>query len=342
MKKHWFHIIRYILVILLLWACIVIFGQPFLLLLLFLMLILPLISYWLFRIAASHLTFRSYSLVSSVEKGNPISITIECNNTSYFPLFAVTLLFTLENLYRPNTMQHKLTLPALPRRVNKITIPVETACCGMVSFQISSVEVSDYLHFFTTRLSCKQTVTVPVLPETISVELPSTAPVSDGMEEFTESDLKGNLSSDIKEIREYRPGDRLQRIHWKLSAKLDDLLVKELAHTTILSLVVLPECNRENMEDTIASLYSVMNELWKREERFEVCLYNHAACEFSFFLITSEEEMTECIIHFYYQPLYEGETEAKDAYFASSQKSATILHICGSELKRLDGDVIIG
>lgn len=342
MKKHWFQIIGYLLGILILWACIVIFQQPFLLMLLFLLIILPCLSIWLFHLATSKCTVRVYSEVSAVENGNTVPIVLECRNDSYFPLFTCIFAFTLQNFYKPNNTTHKLSLPILPRRTNTIRIPVDTAYCGMLSLEAQALYVSDYLHFLTKEIPLEQKVQVPVLPATCSVQIPSTAPVTDGMEEFTESDHKGNLSSDIKEIREYRPGDRLQRIHWKLSAKLDDLLVKEMAHTTILSLVVLPECNREQIQDTAIVLRSVMEQLWKREERFEVCLYNAAACDFSYFLITEESQITEVLIHFFYMPLYDGVDEAKEAYFASAQKSAVILQICGTGLKRLDSETIIG
>lgn len=342
MKKHWFGIIGYLLSIFLIWGCIVIFQQPYLLMLLFILIVLPCLSVWFFHLTLSKLEIKAYSEVPAVETGNAVTFTIECKNSSYFPIFAGCALFSLENLYHPNETVHMLSLPILPKKTNRIQIPVETAYCGMLSLRVDTLQVSDLIHFLTKEIPLNIKVQVPVLPPTNQVSLPSTAPVADGMEEFTESDNKGNLSSDIKEIREYRPGDRLQRIHWKLSAKLDDLLVKEMANTTVLSLVVLPECTKNNIEDTAIMLRSVMEELWKREERFEVCLYNHAACEFSYFLITEENQIIECLIHFFYLPLYESDIEAREAYFASSQKAATILHINGSTIKRLDTDVIIG
>lgn len=342
MKKHWFSIIGYLLGILFLWACIVIFQQPFLFMFLFLLIILPCLSIWFFHLAVSKCKINVYSEVSSVENGNTVPVVLECRNDSFFPLFACIFEFTLQNFYKPNSQLHKLSLPVLPKRTNTIRIPVETAYCGMLSLEANALYISDYLHFVTKEIPLSLRVQVPVLPATCNVNLPSTAPVTDGMEEFTESDHKGNLSSDIKEIREYRPGDRLQRIHWKLSAKLDDLLVKEMEHTTVLSLVILPECNAERIQDTAIVLRSVLEQLWKREERFEVCLYNAAACEFTFFLITEENQITETLIHFFYMPLYEGTEDAKEAYFASAQKSAVILQICGTELKRLDSEAVIG
>lgn len=341
-KKHWWNIIGYLFGIFFLWACIVIFQQPFLLMLLFLLLILPALSVWFFHITASQLEMRIYSTVPSVETGNTVPFVLECKNNSFFPIFSGIYVFTIQNMYKPNAKEHCLSLPILPKRNNRIYLPAETGCCGMISMEVSALRISDSLHFFTRELPVNIRIQIPVLPPVSAVSIPSTAPVTDGMEEFTETDNKGNLSSDIKEIREYRPGDRLQRIHWKLSAKLDDLLVKEMAHTTILSLVVLPECNKANIEDTAIALHSVMEQLWKREERFEVCLYNHAACEFTYFLITEESDITECLIHFFYLPLYEADNYAKENYFASAQKSAVILHINGETLNRIDSDTIIG
>ena len=55
----------------------------------------------------------------------------------------------------------------------------------------------------------------------------------------------GTDVSQIFDVREYRPGDRLQRIHWKLSAKSDGLLVREdsqpLACAVVFLLDMLPQ-----------------------------------------------------------------------------------------------------
>ena len=55
----------------------------------------------------------------------------------------------------------------------------------------------------------------------------------------------GTDVSQIFDVREYRPGDRLQRILWKLSAKSDGLLVREdsqpLACAVVFLLDMLPQ-----------------------------------------------------------------------------------------------------
>ena len=37
----------------------------------------------------------------------------------------------------------------------------------------------------------------------------------------------GNDSSEIFDVREFRDGDKIQSIHWKLSAKMQELVVRE-------------------------------------------------------------------------------------------------------------------
>jgi uncharacterized protein (DUF58 family) len=51
----------------------------------------------------------------------------------------------------------------------------------------------------------------------------------------------GEDKSEIFDVREFRAGDRIQSIHWKLSAKADELLVREDSHPRACPLVFLLE-----------------------------------------------------------------------------------------------------
>ena len=51
----------------------------------------------------------------------------------------------------------------------------------------------------------------------------------------------GDDPSEIFGVREFRAGDKMQSIHWKLSAKSDDLLVRENSQPKACPLVFLLE-----------------------------------------------------------------------------------------------------
>ena len=342
MKIHPFALIRYILGFILILIFIIVFKQNFLVFLLFPYVLLPVITIPVFITYAKRLTFRGYASAVSIEAGSSIHFLLEYTNRSIIPFPACAFSFTLKNLYYDNEYEHSVNFPVLPKRTSSIEIPALTEKVGIVSLQGKRLTVNDFLGFITLNLDFAIKSDVPVLPvRKPSIKIPQT-PSSEGFDEYSEPDYKGNPSTEVKEIREYRPGDRLQNIHWKLSAKLDDLFVKELDRTSVIALVVLPELTKSTLDETITTLDAVAREIINREERFEIALFNEPACELNFFSIDSEDSLLECLINMFYLPLYDTEDEAINAYYASSQHSPFIVHISGQKALLLNDGIEYG
>lgn len=325
-------IILYTLILSLLIASGIIFGQYISLLVVFVFIVLVPVSLYSFKKAIKSISFSLSSKTAYVEIPNEPEFIIEYRNSSFFRLLSGDINFTICNRYYPNSLEEKLSIPLI-RKSLKVKVPVKPLEIGLVTLRTESVSVYDYLHIFSYQIPFVSEVSVPVLPIVNSTRtLPEIVP-NDGIEEFEETAPAGVVSTDIKEIREYRPGDRLQRIHWKLSAKLDDLFVKEMANTSALSIVILPELDKEYLNDTVATLLSCIRQLSERKERFEICIYDNASCEFTFKIVTDEDETLEAITVLYCQPLYEGRTTALDTYINSGCKTATIIHIHGKKIE---------
>jgi uncharacterized protein (DUF58 family) len=64
-----------------------------------------------------------------------------------------------------------------------------------------------------------------VLPDLFPVEVDIS--VHHAEEEEGEADRKGEDRSEVFQLREYQPGDDVRQIHWKLSSKLDEIILKE-------------------------------------------------------------------------------------------------------------------
>ena len=106
-----------------------------------------------------------------------------------------------------------------------------------------------------------------------------------------------------------------------------------MAHTSTLAIILVPELCASEIHDTSESLLSCIKIMYEKKERFEVCIYNDKACDYSFFTVTDEAGMLEAMTHFYCQPLYEGRENALDTYLNSSSKIATVIHIIGKTIK---------
>ena len=104
-----------------------------------------------------------------------------------------------------------------------VQIPLDTAHCGAFRVEITRIRVYDLFGLFWVRqkphTACEVIVhPIPLIPDVI--------PDLNG---FKAKTLKKTTSpySEIYDVREYLHGDLIKNIHWKASAKRDDLLVKE-------------------------------------------------------------------------------------------------------------------
>lgn len=102
-------------------------------------------------------------------------------------------------------------------------------CAGGYEYRLRRVRVYDWTGWFylTKRLNCPAaTQLLPQLHE-LPVELSGAVRGFFGESEVYDDLRGGSDNSEVFQIREYAPGDRLQNIHWKLSAKAEDLMVRE-------------------------------------------------------------------------------------------------------------------
>lgn len=105
-----------------------------------------------------------------------------------------------------------------------IRIPIDTAHCGCILHAAAHVRVLDHLGLFALPVRrCAATATT-VLPVAAP---PDPVPK---LFDYAAYDLRpkpGGGFSEEHELRPYREGDAIVSVHWKLSSKLDSLIVRE-------------------------------------------------------------------------------------------------------------------
>ncbi len=99
-----------------------------------------------------------------------------------------------------------------------------TAHCGAFRLQCHHLWISDYLGLFRLPVLLRENRLILVRPAAIEPgELPD---MSRYLCNITRPKAGGGYSEN-HELRLYRPGDNLQQIHWKLSAKTGSLIIRE-------------------------------------------------------------------------------------------------------------------
>ena len=99
-----------------------------------------------------------------------------------------------------------------------------TEHCGGLRIQPVRVKTHDYLGLFCKKVKKIESGTVLVSPKIVEM------PVPPDLNRFLARAWRpkfGGGYSENHELRLYRPGDNLNQVHWKLSAKTGDLILRE-------------------------------------------------------------------------------------------------------------------
>lgn len=110
-----------------------------------------------------------------------------------------------------------------------VSLLILTSHCGILHVSASSVLVSDRMDFFRLHGRASGSTETAIFPKSADLPIPEdilraarrpdpgSAPVADA----------DDTPDDIRDVREYREGDSFRRIHWNLTARTDDLWVRE-------------------------------------------------------------------------------------------------------------------
>jgi len=142
------------------------------------------------------------------------------------PLPRLTFRLTGENLLTSQKQSHRLSLPGVARR-RPVELNASTAHCGLLELRAERARVNDYLGLFSLPVAVPPPARMLCRPVPVDVELPS-IPEGQGVR-FSPLGAAHTGPGEDYDLRDYRPGDPMRSVHWKLSSKWDELIVRERA-----------------------------------------------------------------------------------------------------------------
>ncbi len=223
-----------------------------------------------------HMVTASMMTVSArVDDGNPIKgqkacLTLTVRNRSPFPVLWMALSCkTIDAVFLGVEPSLSLSMPPFGHR----TISIDMSCLykGSYDVGVAGMTLHDPLGFLSLQPRARGG---PILGMTVwprRVTVPESADSQAVLEEKTapKRDYSEDLSS-IHEIRDWQDGDALKRVHWKLTARMGALMIKEFDSTTRDEISIILDArpwdgtlrDRMKYEDAlIESAYSISAEL---------------------------------------------------------------------------------
>lgn len=167
--------------------------------------------------------------VGIAEKGKGSLVKLVINNRCFFSVNRARALITVYDTMRANKKRYRMTLPMLPRGESEYIQEVSFSAAGSYEICLRKLQIYDITGLLSCKVRTKNLRMVQVLPELHDVPVRLTPTVKNfcGEADVYDENLPGHDNSELFQVREYRAGDRLQNVHWKLTAKQDEFIVKE-------------------------------------------------------------------------------------------------------------------
>lgn len=173
----------------------------------------------------------------TVQRGEDVLLTVTVRHRGIIPIAPVLL----ELYATPETPETAVRLKDAPGRTQKLTLPFHATHVGVSSPGVKSCTVEDLFGLFSItkapNAACSELL---VLPLPFQVEDLSFAPGDSGLETMARATEDVTSPSDI---RAYMPGDALKKIHWKLSARKRELVVRRFEEPVLPDALVLMDCS---------------------------------------------------------------------------------------------------
>lgn len=161
-------------------------------------------------------------------KGASCTLSVQVHSGAALPLPCVRLRLRLDNLLTGQTAVLPLALAVPPRGTGTCQVTLDTALCGVCRLTAERARLYDPLGLVGLSLPAAEPVEFPVEPDILELRLnlPMRTGVSDSSDSYSHQ-RPGYDFADTFQLREYAPGDSPRQIHWKLSTKLDRLVVRD-------------------------------------------------------------------------------------------------------------------
>ena len=131
-----------------------------------------------------------------------------------------------------------------------ISTPVLNELCGKVEIECVHAECIDLLGLCTAHISPFKATTAVLFPPRLDlsfrVDRTNLGPAPG---EAAYLNRRGHDAGEVFDLREYNPGDDVRSIHWKLSGKLDELVVRENSEPSQDRIALLVDTGLNNVQD---------------------------------------------------------------------------------------------
>ena len=184
----------------------------------------------------------------NAEKNQQVSIRICLENGSRLPILAAACRIRITNELTGAAETLTRCAAVAPRGKSEMEVQLSSDCCGRICAEVTGVRLYDCFWMIPVRCAASAKGAVTVQPQTFAMSVFVRANINCPDESETYSQEKpGYDLTEVFQLRDYREGDSLRQIHWKLSTKYDRLISRDPSLPITRSLLIFWERRVESV-----------------------------------------------------------------------------------------------
>lgn len=170
----------------------------------------------------------SFCCPVNAKKGETFCMTLRVENASRLPIAAAVCRIRVTNLLTGASETLTRAAAIAPRGHSEIGLQLSSICSGRIRAELMSLRLCDCFRLISVRTAAQAHGAVTVQPDTFPMLVSVRSEIScpDESEVYSQEKPGYDLAEPFQ-LRDYRDGDSLRQIHWKLSTKYERLISRD-------------------------------------------------------------------------------------------------------------------
>ena len=218
------------------------------------LLVMPIILFVMLKKMSKKISVGFVNTQKTAGRSSKIPVVLRLQNRSKLPVANMIIEIEYYNTLDGDKNTMKINTPLYPDDVQYLTLHVSAKHYGTVRMNIKRCRIVDMLKLFKIRVSTD--AASKLFGESTFTIVPDYIPIENNIANYAEMGLetddysktsKGDDPSEIFDIHEYHDGDKINRIHWKLTAKQDKTMVKDYSLPISNSIVLMADLHLDKI-----------------------------------------------------------------------------------------------
>lgn len=172
-----------------------------------------------------------------VTKGETVYFNIDIvNETKFLYPYVEIIFYGVDTIFTKHFKAKRIAV--LPDATGRYSFELECQYRGYYEVGLKEIKIKDFLGIFSFKYQVLQPRYITVYPRIVVLD---TFPIRTNKLSYVEGELNAKEEDQmtLSNIRQYVYGDSIKKIHWKLSAKKDEIMVKNFDSTVNKGITIL-------------------------------------------------------------------------------------------------------